>query len=34
MIDLVITMSEIIGPLAAILIGVTLVGIAMEKISV
>jgi len=34
MIDLVITVCEITGPLAAILIGLTLLGIAMEKVRV
>lgn len=34
MIDLIITVCEITGTLAAILIGVTLFGIAIEKVRV
>jgi len=34
MVDVVITVCEILGPGAAIIIGLTLVGIAMEKIEV
>ena len=34
MIDLVILICEILGPLAAVIIGITLLGIAMEKIRV
>jgi len=34
MIDLIITVCEISGTLAAILIGVTLLGIAIEKVRV
>jgi hypothetical protein len=34
MLELVITVCEILGPLAVIIIGLTLVGIAMGKIKV
>jgi hypothetical protein len=34
MIDFVILICEILGPLAAVIIGLTLLGIAMEKIRV
>jgi hypothetical protein len=34
MLELVFTVSEILGPLAAIVIGLVLVGIAMDKIDV
>lgn len=34
MVDLVIAVCEILGPMAALLIGVTLIGIAIEKIDV
>ena len=34
MIDLVITICELAGPGAALLIGITLLGIAMEKVRV
>jgi len=34
MVDLVITVCELMGPIAAAIIGVILLGIAMEKIRV
>jgi hypothetical protein len=34
MVDLVITVCEIFGPGAAIIIGITLLGIAIDKINV
>lgn len=34
MVEIVITVCELLGPAAAILIGITLLGIALEKISV
>lgn len=34
MVELVVTVCEVVGPLAAIVIGLTLLGIAMEKIDV
>jgi hypothetical protein len=34
MLDLVMTVCEVVGPLAAITIGITLLGIALHKIEV
>ena len=34
MVEIVIAVCEILGPLAVVLIGVTLIGIAMGKINV
>jgi hypothetical protein len=34
MIDIVILICEVLGPVAAVIIGITLLGIAMDKIRV